>query len=100
MWERIEPWFDKISIDLSKARLAWWLAGINAAMVLLVVTGTSWYAVRLLRDMADAQGEARVQLAGAMAREELRRYGEDALTIARGVAATPTLPRLLREAQA
>jgi signal transduction histidine kinase len=100
MLERIEPWLDKIRIDLSKARLAWWLAGINAAMVLLVVTGTSWYAVNLLRDMADAQGEARVQLAGAMAREELRRYSEDALTMARSVAATPTLPRLLREAQA
>lgn len=99
MWERIEPWLEKIQIDLSKARLAWWLAGINAAMVLLVVSGTSWYAIGLLRDMADAQGEARVQLAGAMAREELRRYGEDALTTARGVAATPTLPRLLRDAQ-
>ena len=99
MLERIEPWLEKIRIDLSKARLAWWLAGINTIMVLLVVTGTSWYGIRLLRDMADAQGEARVQLAGAMAREELRRYGEDALTIARGVAATPTLPRLLRQAQ-
>ncbi|MET0988955.1 MAG: ATP-binding protein [Steroidobacteraceae bacterium] len=99
MLERIEPWLDRLSIDLSKARLAWWLAGINALMVLLVVSGTSWYAIRLLRNMADAQGEARVQLAGAMAREELRRYGEDALTTARSVAATPTLPRLLREAQ-
>jgi signal transduction histidine kinase len=98
MLERIEPWLDKLKIDLSKAPLAWWLAGINAAMVLLVVTGTSWYAIGLLRDLADAQGEARVQLAGAMAREELRRYGEDALTTARSVAATPTLPRLLREA--
>jgi signal transduction histidine kinase len=99
MWERIEPWLDRLKIDLSKARLAWWLAGINALMVLLVVSGTSWYAIKLLRDMADAQGEARVQLAGAMAREELRRYGEDALTTARSVAATPTLPRLMREAQ-
>src|SRR5919205_686674 len=85
MLERIEPWLDRLRIDLSKARLAWWLAGINALMVLLVVSGTSWYAVRLLRNMADAQGEARVQLAGAMAREELRRYGEDALTTARSV---------------
>ena len=40
-------------------------------------------AIGLLRDLADQQGKSRVQLAGAMAREDLRRIGEDALTQAR-----------------
>lgn len=100
MLERIEPLLDKLKIDLNRASLTWWLAGINAALVLLVVTGVSWFAIGLLRDLADEQGEARVQLAGAMAREELRRYSEDALTSARGVATNAALPRLIRQANA
>lgn len=40
---------------------------------------------------------ARAQLAGAMAREDLRRLGEDALTTARVLADRPTLQRLLAE---
>jgi len=67
--------------------------------VILVVAGISWFAVAMLRDLADEQGKARVQLAGAIAREDLRRMGEDALSAARILAERPALVRLLAEAR-
>jgi signal transduction histidine kinase len=63
----------------------------------LVVLGISISAVGMLRDLADEQGKARVQLAGAIAREDLRRTGEDALSAARSLAERPALQRLLSE---
>ncbi len=69
--------------------LGWSLAAINFAIVVLVVTGISIFAVGMLRDLADEQGKARVQLAGAIAREDLRRMGEDALSAARILGGTP-----------
>jgi hypothetical protein len=42
---------------------------------------------------------SRVELAGVEARDEIRRYSEDALTSARLLASRPTLPRLLRAGQ-
>ena len=73
------------------------MVAINLAIVLLVGGGISYSAISKLHDLADEQGKARVQLAGAMAREDLRRFGEDALTSARTLAERPTLQRLLAE---
>src|SRR5204863_523898 len=61
--------------------------------------GISWYASGMLRDLADEQGKARVQLAATTAREDLRRMGEDALATARALAERPTLQRLTAEGQ-
>ncbi|MBX5460377.1 MAG: HAMP domain-containing protein [Steroidobacteraceae bacterium] len=87
----------RLRFDPRKAGLAWLLAGINVALVVLVMTGISFIAVGMLRDLADEQGQARVQLAGAVAREDLRRMGEDALSAARILADRPTLQRLLAQ---
>jgi hypothetical protein len=86
-----------LSFDPGKVSLRWWLAMSNVLIVLLVVGGISIFAVGLLREQADAQGQARVQLAGAMAREDVRRAGEDALAAARVLAAHLTLSRLLAQ---
>jgi signal transduction histidine kinase len=77
--------------------LRWWLVAIPLALVLLVGGGISWYASGMLRDLADEQAKARVQLAATTAREDLRRLSEDALTTARSLAERPTLVRLTAE---
>lgn len=82
---------------LDRPSLGAWLAGINVLVVLLVIGGISVSAIGLLRDLADEQGLGRVRLAGASAREELRRHSEDTLTASRTLAARPTLQRLIRE---
>jgi signal transduction histidine kinase len=92
MWKRLWP-------DPARASLAWWLVAIHVMLVLLVGGGISWSASRVLRDLADEQGKARVQLAATTAREDLRRMGEDAHAIARALADRPTLQRLLAEGQ-
>ena len=92
--------WERLSLDPSKVTLGWWLAMTNVIIVALVVGGISIFAIRLLRGQADAQGQARVQLAGAMAREDVRRAGEDALSTARSVSIHPTLTRLLSEGRA
>ncbi len=97
MLERLRQLAARLRFDPRKVGLGYWLAGINVGMVLIVVTGISIYAVGMLRDLADEQGKARVQLAGAIAREDLRRMGEDALSTARSLADRPTLQRLLSE---
>ncbi|WP_348240621.1 hypothetical protein, partial [Salmonella enterica] len=68
---------DRLQLDTSRATLGVWNAGINVMIVLNVVGGISISAIGSLRDLADQQGQSRVQLAGAMAREDLRRFGED-----------------------
>lgn len=98
--DRTQAFFDRLKVDISRATLGVWIAVINVAVVLLVVGGISISAIGSLRDLADQQGQSRVQLAGAMAREELRRFGEDALTHAQSVADRQTLQRLLTERQA
>ncbi|MEB3067394.1 hypothetical protein, partial [Parvimonas micra] len=83
--------------DPAKTSLGWWMVAIHVAIVLLVGGGISYSAVGMLHDLADEQGKSRVQLASAMAREDLRRNSEDALTAARTLADRPTLQRLLSE---
>ena len=99
MLERLRQLIARLRFDPRKAGLAWSLAAINFGTVMLVVTGISWFAVGMLRDLADEQGKARVQLAGAIAREDLRRMGEDALSAARILAERPALVRLLSESR-
>lgn len=97
MLKSLQQVWARLSFDSSNVKLGWWLAISNVLIVLLVVGGISIFAIGLLREQANAQGQARVQLAGAMAREDLRRAGEDALATARVVAAHPTLSRLLAQ---
>lgn len=97
MLSRIQAFIDRLQLDTSRAPLGVWIALINVAIVLLVVGGISISAIGSLRDLANQQGSARVQLAGAMAREDLRRYGEDALTQAKSVADRQTLQRMLAD---
>jgi len=97
MLERLRQLIARLRFDPRKMGLGWSLAAINFAIVVLVVTGISIFAVGMLRDLADEQGKARVQLAGAIAREDLRRMGEDALSAARILAERPALVRLLSE---
>jgi len=87
----------RLRFDPARTSLGWWLAASQVAVVLIVAGGISWYAIGNLHDLADAQGEARVALAGAMAREDLRRTLEDAQTAASVLADRPTLARLLAE---
>ena len=85
--------------DPARTSLSWWLVAIHLALLLLVAIGITWTASRMLRDLADEQGKARVQLAATTAREELRRMGEDAHAAAHALAERPTLQRLLAEGQ-
>jgi signal transduction histidine kinase len=97
MLERLTRLLQRLRFDPGKTSLSWFLALSQVAVVLLVAGGIASYAVEQLRDLANQEGKARVQLAGAMAREDLRRMGEDALTSARVLADRPTLQRLLTE---
>jgi len=95
--DRTQQFIDRLQIDTSRASLGVWIAVINVAIVLLLVGGISISAIGSLRDLADQQGKSRVQLAGAMAREDIRRFGEDALTHAKSVAERQTFQRLLAD---
>jgi signal transduction histidine kinase len=97
MLERIQKLWRTLWPDPGKTSLGWWLVAIHVAIVLLVGGGISYSAIGMLHDLADEQGKARVQLAGAMAREDLRRMVEDAGTAARVVAEQRTLERLLSQ---
>lgn len=99
MIDRLQEFIDRLRLDTARASLGVWIAAINVTIVLLVVGGISISAIGSLRDLANSQGKSRVQLAGAMAREDLRRFGEDALTQAKSVAERQTLQRLLAEQQ-
>jgi hypothetical protein len=92
LWNQLWP-------DPTRTSLEWWLVAIPLALVLAVGGGICWYASSMLRDLADQEGKARVQLAAATAREDLRRLGEDALVMARALADSPTLQRLTAEGQ-
>jgi signal transduction histidine kinase len=97
MLERVQKLWRALWPDPGKTSLGWWLVAVHVAIVLLVGGGISYSASGMLRDLADEQGKARVQLAGAMAREDLRRIVEDAGTAARVLAEQPTLQRLLSQ---
>ena len=86
---------DRIRVNPRTTRLRWWLAGSEVVIVLLVAGGLSLYAGSRLRQGADAQGIARVQLGGAMARETLRRMHEDTQAAARNLAENSVLLRAL-----
>ena len=97
MLERLKKLVSTLWPEPGKTGLGWWLVVIQFAIVLLVGGGITYSAITMLRDLADEQGKARVQLAGAMVREDLRRMVEDAGTAARVLADRPTLQRLLSQ---
>jgi len=99
MRERLQRLWSSLWPDASSTSLTWWLVAINLTLVLLVGGGITWSASRMLHELADDQGKARVQLAATTAREDLRRMGEDAHAAARALADRPTLQRLLAEGQ-
>jgi signal transduction histidine kinase len=98
MLPRLRQLLERLRIDPATTRLRWWLAGSEVAIVVLVAGGLSLYAGERLRQVADSQGTARVQLGGAMARETLRRMQEDTLSSARSIGDDPTLQKGLQEA--
>lgn len=97
MLERFQKLWRTLWPAPGKTSLGWWLVAVHVAIVLLVGGGISYSAISMLHDLADEQGKARVQLAGAMAREDLRRMVEDAGTAARVLAEQPTLQRLISQ---
>src|SRR3979490_3475321 len=99
MRARLAHLWSSLSPHPATSSRGWWLVVIHLGQVLLVGGGISWYASGMLRDLADEQGKARVQLADTTAREDLRRMGEDALARARALADSPTLQRLTAEGQ-
>jgi signal transduction histidine kinase len=82
---------------MKRNSLGWWLAASNVAIVLLVAAGISYFAIDMLRDLADNEQKSHVQLAGANARAEINRMAEDTLTYARVIAERPPLRRLIAE---
>ena len=82
---------------MKRNSLGWWLAASNVVIVALVAAGISYFAIDMLRGLADSQQKIHVQLSGANAREEITRMGEDTLTYARVLAERPPLRRLLAE---
>jgi signal transduction histidine kinase len=73
--------------------LALTIGGLLLVSIVVLALG----GIGLLREQAQVQALARVQLAGVSARDELRRRSEDALTSARLLSNRPTLLRLVRE---
>jgi signal transduction histidine kinase len=82
---------------MKRNSLGWWLAASNVVIVLLVAAGISYFAIDMLRGLADSQQKLHVQLAGANSREEITRMAEDTLTYARVLAERPPLRRLIGE---
>ncbi len=89
--------WQRLRLGSETTSLGWSLAATNLVIVALLVGGIAFSAVGMLRQLADEQGMARASLAGAIAREDLRRLGEDALTTARSLADRPILQRLLTQ---
>jgi signal transduction histidine kinase len=83
---------------MKRNSLGWWLAASNVVIVLLVAAGISYFAIDMLRDLADSQQKTRLQLAGANSRQEVTRLAEQALNDARAQAARPEMRRLVSEA--
>ena len=96
MLNTLQKWLDSLDIDPEKTSLRNLLPTINVVLVLLVIFGISFSAIGLLRKLANEQGLSQVQLAGAGAREELRKLSEDTLKQTRNLAGNATLQRLLQ----
>lgn len=79
--------------------LAGWLALVTALLVTAAVSAVSIAGMRLLRELADAEALARVELAVSAAREALRQNTDDLVGATRVLAERPTLGRLLGAAQ-
>ena len=95
--EQARRLWQSLRVDPAKTSLGRWLAAAHVTIVLLLLLGVSMAAIRMLHTLADDEGKARVQLAGATAREDLRRLVEDTVTTARTLAERPTLQRLFSE---
>ncbi|MGH8194603.1 MAG: ATP-binding protein [Woeseiaceae bacterium] len=76
--------------------LAGWLAIATAVLVFLAVAAVSVVSVRMLRDLAKAEGLTRVELGISAAQEAIRQSTEDLLTGAQVLGERPTLLRLLK----
>ena len=76
------------------------LVGLNAGLVLLAVIFVVFAALEMLERLGDEQALARVDLAGAGARQAVERSAGDVLTSAQLLAERPTVSRLLRERDA
>ena len=87
----------RVPAPMKRNSLGWWLAASNVAIVLLVAAGISYFAIDMLRGLADSQQKIRVQLAGANRAPEITRMAEDTLTYARVLAERPPLRRLIAE---
>jgi signal transduction histidine kinase len=72
-----------------------WLGGGSALVVAIAVAAMAFACSIVLGRLVEEQALARVQLAAASARDQLRRIGEDTLSDARVLAERPTLDRLL-----
>lgn len=75
--------------------LAGWLAIVTALLVTGAVSAVSIGGIRLLRDLADAEALARVELGVSAAHETLRQYGDNLATAVAVLAERPTLRRLV-----
>lgn len=94
---RVVAAWRRLTLSPGRHGLSAWLVLTNVTMVVAVAAFLSWSGIGRLRDLSHAQALSRVQLAGAVAREEMRRLGEDLLASARTLAERPTLQRLLAE---
>lgn len=81
--------------NLRSAGLSAWLGAGIAVIVLLAIIAVAASSIDLLNRLAGQQAMTRAELAGASAREYLRRINEEVLTHARVLAERPTLIRLL-----
>ncbi|MDP2324482.1 MAG: HAMP domain-containing protein, partial [Gammaproteobacteria bacterium] len=95
--ERLKPTPGAGHLDPGTMSLGVLLAGINVLLVILVIGGISWIAIDLLRDLADEQGLAQVQVAASSVREDIREIAEETLVASRTMAERPTLQRLWQE---
>jgi signal transduction histidine kinase len=85
-----------LSRPVSFARL---LALTIGGLLLVAIVALALGGIGLLREQAEEQALASVKLAGVAARDEIRRYSDDALTSARLLAGRPSLVRLARAGQ-
>lgn len=93
----LQAWFRRASRWLAGDRSFAASLGLTlGGLLLLAIVALALGGIGLLREQAEEQALARVQLAGVSARDELRRQSEDALTSARLLASRPTLLRLVR----
>src|SRR4029450_10946515 len=100
------PWLPMMRVSELRERYAGpmtlgrLLALVMGSLALAVMIGLWWISAGLLRDQAEEQALARVQVAGLQARDHAPRAGGDALTGARLPASRPTLRRLIIERRA